>query len=1204
MSARNSESPLKVGLLDRRRSSVQIENSGSNLDELFKNPGCFTYVSELKKAIFNIERLSPKEISTPFKGSCLELSYSGRYFIFASIEGRIAVVDTDTKEIIHEFEQQGGSIYSILIYSNDKFLLSAGKDGIIRKFLFNTFELISEYKGHEKEINAICLSKGESTIFSASDDGTIRAWDDVTGSHTVLYSHEKAALSLDRSKCGTYLVSGGSDKQIIIYNLLESSICHVLSEFNSGIWAIKISPNNKYLAAGDANANIKVWRFNEWEQSKQYSGHTKRISRLEFNSQETSLFSGSNDATIRIWSLDLDKNELILKGHSDWIKDFKLSPDEKYLYSITENFKIMIWYVPKFDDSFRVKAHSNTINQALFAKKNKNNPVDFLFTADINEIKVWNLNEKSVYKTLRTDHEVTAVCVSPDDSTLIVAYGSKDVCFWYIEDSICEAKFTHPSIVRSMMVSSDSKLIAIGDANFRVTLYLKRTFEAMSVFRKHTSVVHCFASSKPIDAECESIFSGGADGLIIMYALKTRESSKIGNHQVGVTALVVSRNNELLISGDEVGTFKIWNIIKSVCIKTVEKHLECITGIYFNENSKYFWISSMDCSISLWNSTSFAEVTHLCTKYPISSFCVTAGEKDILIAENDEVYFLPNILNSTTFFIYGPGREYYSFMKYLMQICEGNEQVHDPDMDKWIIVPYEFNALHFYAYFNLPMHLKDAMNCSSPFFNSRSGFSPIHISIERNFRDCINEIIKSIRFRVSVDPYTVGFLEEQIIKLNDLGFRGLDEFYETILYKTEDKLLPKFVSNNVNLPILIHSRTLGPQHKDFFPPAKLSNDGQPITFLQSALKIDSVIGSKNSIEFLESLLRCPNSNIFATQFVREFIFYKWKYVKWLLLPQAFLYFAYLIVLSVYLIVYSGEDSPKAVYWIFGLSVALSLYEMFQMFLTRLIYFTDIWNYVDLARSTACFLYCILIWVDFDDKFSKQVLVSLIFLSMVRGISYFRLFDKTRYMVNLLSEVFKDMISFLILLSYSTYSFAIIYFIMVNNLLNDSGSQTQPFSSYVASAYLLNLGDFQTENYGPFEWVIFFFASVINPLIMLNLLISIMGDTFGRVKDEQAIADMRELTGMVIEGEYLMFCRRKQGKKMYMQICCLEEVTSVSSTAIERINKMKKRIKGIQNGFCEKFDENKNELKNSMGGISSKLDEMTTLIEQININHHD
>ena len=33
----------------------------------------------------------------------------------------------------------------------------------------------------------------------------------------------------------------------------------------------------------------------------------------------------------------------------------------------------------------------------------------------------------------------------------------------------------------------------------------------------------------------------------------------------------------------------------------------------------------------------------------------------------------------------------------------------------------------------------------------------------------------------------------------------------------------------------------------------------------------------------------------------------------------------------------------------------------------------------------------------------------------------------------------------------------------------------------------------------------------------------------------------------------------------------------------------------------KHEETKNEIKNSIGGVSSKLDEMGTLIEQINFN---
>lgn len=191
-----------------------------------------------------------------------------------------------------------------------------------------------------------------------------------------------------------------------------------------------------------------------------------------------------------------------------------------------------------------------------------------------------------------------------------------------------------------------------------------------------------------------------------------------------------------------------------------------------------------------------------------------------------------------------------------------------------MIIPFEINALHFYAYFNLPLHLKGALMSNSPFYFSRSGYSPIQIAIHRNFRDCIHVTIKSMRLKVEENPYSIGYLEDSIIKLNELGFRGLDEFYKAIFFRTRDKLLPKFVDESVSLPIIFHSKSLGPQQKDFFNANDANNFGVPIVFWQSALKIDVVIGSSTSIAFLESILDCPNSEIFRTAFIKELILHK------------------------------------------------------------------------------------------------------------------------------------------------------------------------------------------------------------------------------------------------------------------------------------------------------------------------------------------
>ena len=1157
------------------------------------------YVLEMKKAISIMRNNHPDEISTPFKGNCLEITSCGQKLVFGSIEGRIGIVDIESKEILQDIDLECGPIFSIALYDQDRKLLAAGKDGIIRRFDIENFTNLTLFEGHEKEVNSVIVSVDDSFMFSASDDGTVRGWSLIEdGLHGILYYHDKAVLCLDQSFDGTYLVSGGADKKIKIFHLQNAVVEKSFCDFSTSVWTVKISFNNKLIAGGDSLGEIKVWETECFTQIKTFKSHDKRISHLEFTKDERTLISSSNDMTLRVWDLIKEKKEVLMTGHTDWVKNFRLSSDEKTIFSIAENYKIMSWKFPRFENSYRRKAHEQDIKAMIFAR-NKN----WVFTSDYLEIKVWDIPTKKCLKTLELEEDVNALCIDSDNETLLIAYSSYEIFAWSVEAETVKKRLKHSAMISCMATSADHTVLAVGDINFRVTVYNKMNYKVMSTYRRHNNIVNVLTYSRPVLAEISQLFSAGEDHSIYCYLFLEHKSSKLPNgHHVAVSALEVSRKNDVLVSGDIEGNCMIWNLSQLICVRTLTSHTEKISRIYFTENFKYFWIASGDSNISLWNVISYAEVTRLNTKTSVNYFALSKDENELLACENNELYFLENPLKTHLFFVYGPGRDTYAFFKYILNIADDNDQEHIPMMDKWIITPYEINALHFYAYFNLPLHLKAGINSGAPFYDSRSDYSPLTIAIHRNFRDCINVITKAIRLKIQEDPYLVSYLENHMITLNKIGFRGLDGFYSAVMFKSKDKLLPKFCDDSVDLPIVFLSRNMTPQQQDFFSPDMVTGFGRPLTFWQSALRVDSLIGSKHSITFLESLLECPNTDIFKTELIRELILYKWKYVKWALLPQAITYFFYMVILSVYMIVYQGENSGVLLI-LFTVNVILALYEIFQMFLTGANYFQDPWNYIDFARTTLNFIYAYCVWTAYSKFISQQLLVGMAFLTMVRGISYFRLFDNTRYMINLLSEVISDIKSFFILLTYSTYSFALIYFIMVNNILsqqNGDNFKPEPFSTYVANAYLLNLGSFSTDNYGAFEWIIFFFASVINPLIMLNLLISIMGDTFGRVQEAQEIADMKELTEMVVEGEYILFCKRHQGRKTYLQICREEELSNVEFGIDVKLNKLKEKIRILEESVEAKSQEIITEVKDTIAGVNIKVDEMTGLIEQISL----
>ena len=78
------------------------------------------------------------------------------------------------------------------------------------------------------------------------------------------------------------------------------------------------------------------------------------------------------------------------------------------------------------------------------------------------------------------------------------------------------------------------------------------------------------------------------------------------------------------------------------------------------------------------------------------------------------------------------------------------------------------------------------------------------------------------------------------------------------------------------------------------------------------------------------------------------------------------------------------------------------------------------------------------------------------------------------------------------------------------------------------------GDFSVDDYNTTMWALFTVASVMMPLVMLNLLIAIMSDTYERVSNSMVEADGRELNSLIIEQEQILMWNRHVGQREYLQ----------------------------------------------------------------------
>jgi len=77
------------------------------------------------------------------------------------------------------------------------------------------------------------------------------------------------------------------------------------------------------------------------------------------------------------------------------------------------------------------------------------------------------------------------------------------------------------------------------------------------------------------------------------------------------------------------------------------------------------------------------------------------------------------------------------------------------------------------------------------------------------------------------------------------------------------------------------------------------------------------------------------------------------------------------------------------------------------------------------------------------------------------------------------------------------------------------------------------GDFQPDNYTAAGWVLFIVSSTLMTLVMLNMLIAIMSDTYARVMGEIVPSDYCELNNMILEQEEIMVWKRNSGTPQFM-----------------------------------------------------------------------
>ena len=199
-----------------------------------------------------------------------------------------------------------------------------------------------------------------------------------------------------------------------------------------------------------------------------------------------------------------------------------------------------------------------------------------------------------------------------------------------------------------------------------------------------------------------------------------------------------------------------------------------------------------------------------------------------------------------------------------------------------------------------------------------------------------------------------------------------------------------------------------------------------------------------------------------------------------------------------------------------------------------------------------------------------------FINIVRGISVFMLFDGTRFYIQLIFRSLNDIKYFFLMFAHSTFGFGF--------LLMISSDEELAFTSIWGDSYDMNFGSYQdpgTRDYS-LKYIVYFGVTMINVVLMLNLLISILGDSYHTFQIEQMIVDIHLKAKISRELQTMMFWADNRSILKCIRLCNYAFVEEEDEDWEGRIRYFDKKLdnttkeitKNIQDGMKKIMESNK------------------------------
>ncbi len=593
-----------------------------------------------------------------------DVSHDGQYFATACRDGSVKIWDAAHRTLVRTIlsphlnenqesanEQTQGTLRAMAIAFNpegDRMVVGTG-NGTVQIFETLTGQQVFELGAHATAVTAVAFHSG-GWVASASQDGHALLWDSKSGESVVELNDEQENISGVAFSCdGQYLTSWSRDGSVWLRTADGASVLQRWA-FDGSPRVAVFSPDSQWVAAGNGQGQIRVWRVTDSEPEttlqtprgrstiqaitftengelfagrvdraimqcsifedkvvRTFDGHEEAISGLWYDHRNQRLYSTSWDRTIRVWNFDASQpmgGIKAFRGHQDHVLSVSFSPDGGILASGSRDRTVRLWDPTLKTLLAELRGHDDAVNTVKFS------PDGSLIASGSNDhsIRIWCAVTGEHLDTL-SGHTggVVSLAFSPDGCRLGSAGDDMTIRIWDVaQRNELHCLHGHQTRVNSVTFSPDGSRIASASRDHSVRLWNATDGSSLYQLDGHRADVFAVIFSH----DGERLYSGSRDQTVRVWDAGSGQFlDQLDGHGQFVTSLDLSPDGRRLVAGSWFGEIVLWDTDRHEVVASFKGHDQAIRSVAFCPTGDFLATGSHDHELQTYDTHSTSERT-------------------------------------------------------------------------------------------------------------------------------------------------------------------------------------------------------------------------------------------------------------------------------------------------------------------------------------------------------------------------------------------------------------------------------------------------------------------------------------------------------------------------------------------------------------------------------------------------------------------